>query len=137
MTTPRRFRAQVAEHIKAVKGRLEAVHGESTQRLLEQANRPTAKGGRMRVDTAFLRNSLFVSLSGMPSGPSRGDDGNLEPLEFSLEMSGLALGDTIYAGWTANYARWREYEDGFMRGAAENWQQIVDEVARELEARTR
>lgn len=127
--------------LKSKKRMVRIVQG-STVELIEIANTPTAKGGNMRVDTGFLRASGQVSFNGMPTGPSRGRErsgeeapnaviypyGN-EPNELALAK--VKLGDRIFFGWTANYARYREYKDGFMRLAVQKWNAIVQrEVAK-------
>lgn len=96
------------------------------------------KGGRMRVDTGFLRASGQMSFNGMPTGPLRGDpeqryewDGK----SFELQLAGLEIGMIVYFGWTAAYAAAREARDGFMAGAAQKWQSFVDKRAAELRNR--
>lgn len=100
----------------------------------------------MRVDTGFLRASGQASLSGMPkiradAKPSAGGNYNWSEGEVSLVILGASLGDTIYFGYTAAYAAAREYgargqtPDAFVRGAAQKWQSIVDEVSQEARRR--
>lgn len=87
------------------------------------------KGGRMRVDTGFLRASGQLSFSGMPNGPLRGDPEksyNWDEQVVQLELAKLEVGDIVYFGWSAVYAAAREARDGFMSGAAQKWQQFVD-----------
>ena len=56
-------------------------------------------------------------------------------------IAGSELGDTIYLGYTAAYSAHREYgargqaPDAFVRTAAQQWPQIVDEKAVELKSR--
>ena len=129
-----KFAAQVARFVTRSKRTATAVFRESTERLIDQAQTPVGAGGRMRVDTGFLRASGQASLSGLPTGPSRREEGNGD-FNYSMVIAGAELGGTIWFGWTAEYARIREYHDGFMRGAAQNWQAIVTQVAREAKAR--
>ena len=73
------LQAQVDAWTKKSTARVTAVVQESTQRLIEQANtvgpsvaNPTGgAGGKMPIDTGFLRASMAVSFDGMPAGPSR------------------------------------------------------------------
>ena len=44
-------------------------------------------------------------------------------------IAGAEIGDTVYVGWTANYARPREYRDGFLASAAQKWPDFVDKNA--------
>lgn len=117
------FEAQVAGHVARYRERLEAVYKQSAQDVIADAQVPVAKGGRMPVDTGFLRNSLQTSLNGSTS--LTGAD------SYVLTIAGAELGDVIEAGWTANYARAVEYGARgrpprfFMRGAAQRWETIV------------
>lgn len=110
---------------------MEAVVRQSVQEVVDIAQKPVAKGGKMRVDTGFLRASGQMSLSGMPTGPTRPADdatpGQYQPDETSvvLTLGKYELGDTIYFGWTANYAKYREVYDGFLISAVQNWPAIV------------
>ena len=118
-----------------------AIFRESVQRTIEEAQTPVAKGGKMRVDTGFLRGSGAASLTGMPTGPRR-------PIEegatfdflgdgVTLTIGRAQLGDTIFFGWSAEYARAREAQDGFLRSAAQNWRPTVAKVTQEAKTRIR
>lgn len=120
------FAAQVTKHTVKSKQRMNAVFKQSVQEVLIEANTPVAQGGRMRVDTGFLRNSLTASLNTPASGPSnpRSDSqGNAD--DVALVIAGATVKDVIWAGWSANYARAREYKDGFLESAAQKWSKIV------------
>ena len=129
-----------------VKGGAEAVFKESAQAVVSEMQRPRAKGGRMRVDTGFLRNSLLASTSAMPSiipgsGPSDGATYSFDESAIEAVIAGAELGETIYVGYTASYAGYREYgargqaPDAFVRTATQQWQSIVDSKAAELKKR--
>jgi hypothetical protein len=130
----RNFKAQVAAFGRKSDARLTAIFRESAQRVISEAQTVRGEGGKMRVDTGFLRASGQASLTGWPSGPSRRDEG-LGSFDYAITIAGARVGQTIYFGWTAEYAGYREYEDGFMRSAAQNWQNIVSGVVREAMAR--
>ena len=125
------FGKQIEAHVERYKRRLRVVAKESVQETVKIAQRPVGDGGRMRVDTGFLRASIAANIGGMPSGESKGDGeaatytGNA----VSATLLQWDLKDTLYVGWTASYSRAREYKDGFMRGATELWSTTVDEVA--------
>lgn len=136
-----KFGSDVKAFAAKAKLRSLAIFRESTNRVLREASIPEARGGHMPVDTSFLRNSSRAATGGMPSSSSE------EPVLVYARMS---LGDTVYTGWTAVYALRQEYgfvgEDslgrsynqrgkGFMRGAIQQWQQIVTKVAAEVDAR--
>lgn len=138
------FAANVDEFVRATDKRMRALVLQSTEDLINQAQTPVAKGGKMRVDTGFLRASGQMSLTGMPSGPSRGEvdeDGNKKKYsakQFSATatLANFQLGETIYFGWTAEYAKYREAFDGFLFSALQNWQSIVNKVAADIKRRS-
>jgi hypothetical protein len=130
------FSASVGAWVQASQGRMQAVLRQSIQDVIEDAQTPVAKGGRMRVDTGFLRNSGQAGIGQMPRGPSvnTGEAPSSEG-DVTLTLARLKPGDTLYFGWTANYARTREHKDGFLRMAVQKWQQIVNKNAAELRRR--
>lgn len=130
------FSAQVSEHVRRYKRRMEFVFKQSAQDVigLAQAGQPSVKVtggsfeiGAVPVDTGFLINSLTSGLNGQ-----YGFDGKDS---YLLAIAGAELGDSIQAGWTASYALDVEYGNAFMEGRffvranAQKWQQIVDENA--------
>ena len=127
------FSAQVDDWIAKSERLSMAVLQQATQAVINDANTPVAKGGRMRVDTGFLRNSLKAKIGSMPSGTATA--GNWSDSEVVLTLTRLQPGQVFYAGWTANYARPREHYDGFLRMAAQKWQEQVDAAARQLRQR--
>lgn len=117
--------------------RMEAIWKQSTQAVADDANTPVAKGGRMHVDTGFLRASQSVSLTGMPSGPVRGAKDqkyDTQPDVTAAKIAGAKIGQTIFVGWTANYAQARENKDAFMRMATQKWPQTVASITAQLKA---
>jgi hypothetical protein len=135
----KKFSAQVDDFVRQSDERMDAVFKASVQDVFNQASLARAKGGRMRVDTGFLRASGSMSLTGMPSGPSlKPKDAKKDQYGFNANLSGLAearIGATVFVGWTANYAKFRELKDGFLETALQNWQQIVDKNVARLRAR--
>jgi hypothetical protein len=126
------FSAQVADIVRRNEAKCDALVKASIQDVVEDAQTPVAKGGRMRVDTGFLRASGQMSLTGMPTGPTRNESG--APVAASdanvfATLAGVNAGDTVYYGWTAAYAAAREFHDGFLSGALQKWQQIVNKNA--------
>ena len=135
-----KFTADIDAFILKSNNLMEAVFKESAQRTIEEAQTPRAKGGNMRVDTGFLRNSGKASINALPIGETE-NTGVMQPdwndSVASLTINRAKVGDSIYFGWTANYAQARENKDGFVRLAAQNWQKTVNQVARDLKARKR
>jgi len=97
----------------------------------------------MRFDTGFLRASIQAALGTMPSGPTTNEGGRTfsegqqvagEPVSVTL-LRWEPGRDTLFVGWTANYARFREAKDGFLRGAVELWPRTVDAAAKRVRKR--
>ena len=118
-----RFTAQIKAFADRAEEKIEAVVKQSAQEVFSIAQTPIAQGGRMPVDTGFLRNSLIAELNG--AGVSGGSDA------YVMAIAGMDLGDVVFAGWTAKYARFQEYGTSrmagnfYMLGAAQQWQAIV------------
>ena len=136
------FSAQVSAWAAQSEQRLTAVFRQSAQAVAGEVKKPVAAGGNMRVKTGFLRASLMASTSQMPSinpeaKPATGaaDNSYSEDQNVTLIIAGADIGQTIYLGFTAAYARPREYEDGFVRLTAQRWPQIVEECARLIKSR--
>ena len=55
--------------------------------------------------------------------------------EVSFKLLAWDLKDPFYIGWTANYARYREMHDGFLKTQTQNWQKHVDAAAAKAKAR--
>lgn len=138
--TEKSFSAQVDEYVRKYEARMIAVARDASQEVIKQAQIPVAKGGKMRVDTGFLRASGQASLDGMPSGPIRGEKkepNSYEPNESTviLTLANLKVGLSFFYGWTAAYARARETYDGFLASQVQNWQKIVDNSVRKMKAK--
>lgn len=134
------FADQVKAFTDKAKARQAAIFKGSAERVLQRAGIPKAQGGRMPVDTGFLRNSARASLEGVPTSAS-GDP----PLVFAT----MKLGQTVTVGWTAAYAlrmehgfvgedslgrKYAQAGNGFLRAEVQNWAFIVNEVTQEVQA---
>lgn len=115
------------------------VYKQSIQDLIEEASLPQRKGGKMHVDTGFLRSSGVAAINKVPEGQAEGrrrqagEKGVL--LEYSKYDAGTTVqnalinlkpNDTFYFGWTARYALIREIYDGFLESACDKWQFFLD-----------
>ncbi|CAL8972861.1 hypothetical protein RHODGE_RHODGE_01025 [Rhodoplanes serenus] len=137
------FAAEVSAWVRETEARMTAVFRQSAQEVIEEMQTPVGEGGRMPVDTGFLRSSLQVSLNADPVPATRENPGGIHgaPDAASLVIGGAELGDRIVASYSANYARHVEYgargrpPRGFVRGAAQQWQSIVRRVAQRLKDR--
>lgn len=130
------FSAAVKDFADKAIEAVEAVRNQSTQEVVEIMQTPTEKGGRMRVDTGFMRASLLGSTSAMPrinesAIPIKGNTYTFDEGQIEATILGAELDSTIYMGYTAAYAGHREYgargqtPDAFVRTAAQQWPQIV------------
>lgn len=137
------FEAQVADWVTRTSEALTAVARQSIQDVINEASLTKGKGGKMPIDTGFLRASGRSSLTGWPSGPDENPEKLPYPSEDNYSLTGtiqadlaaLDLGDTFYFGWTAVYALRQEMYNGFMGSALQNWQSIVDDNVIELRRR--
>jgi hypothetical protein len=109
------FSGDIRKFNKKFEKRYRAVFRGSAQDVTYLANVPIAQGGRMPVDTGFLRASQSGKVGSMPDGSQ----------SVAAALASWDIGDTFYSGWTANYAIYMEYRYGFNRGAAEQWGAIV------------
>lgn len=130
------YAAQVDDIVTMTEKRMLALQRESIQRTVDLMQTPVAKGGRMRVDTGFLRASGQSSLNGMPTGPTRPAKdalpGAYQPNGIEATLAQMGLGATFFFGWTAAYAKYREAFDGFLEAGVQRWPQTVTEVAAEI-----
>lgn len=130
------FKTQIDKIVVRTEQRLLNVVAVSIMELVNEAQTPTVQGGKMRVDTGFLRSSGISSLNTPPVGASVGRKRNKGETGFLYQWDGEAIGvtlakmkigDTFYFGWTAKYAKYREAFDGFLESAVQKWQNIVDQ----------
>jgi hypothetical protein len=119
----RSFTAQLDAFAQKTERRMLAVARESIQDVMDDAQTPVAQGGRMPVDTGFLRNSVASGLNGSFGAPG--------PESYTLSISGMQLGDTVRFAWTADYAIYQELGaqgragKHFVGVAAAKWPQFV------------
>lgn len=133
------FTVQMQAFRNKTKEQMRAVLSASVQDVIEAAQTPEAQGGRMPVNTGFLRNSLVSELNG--SQVAQG------PESYTLAAAQMEVGDVARFGWTAEYARRMELgfvgtdEAGrtynqqgrhFVEGAAAQWPAIVERNAARL-----
>lgn len=136
------FAADVGAWAAKSEQRMTAVFRQSAQTVAETVKMTRDRGGHMRVKTGFLRASLMASTSQMPSinpmakpADDADDNSYAEDANVTLVIAGADIGETIYLGFTASYARAREYEDGFVRLTAQQWPQIVEQCAKLIRSR--
>lgn len=103
----------------------------SLQDVIRIAQTPVAQGGKMPVDTGYLRNSLVSSLDGRDV--ARGPD------SYVLAIIQLQMGQPMEFAWMAEYAVHRHYMVDVGQGgglwrddAAQQWPQIVAKNARRV-----
>jgi hypothetical protein len=140
------FAAQVDAWTAKARRRAEAVFRESAQRVVEEMKRPVGAGGKLPVDTGYLRASIQASTATMPlirrgAHPEPGHSYMDNASEITMVIANMKLGEIIYIGVTAEYGAHVEYgargrpPAGFVRGAAQGWQGLVNEVTAAARAR--
>lgn len=132
------FDAQIDEWTRQTEARTLAVFHTATLDAMNMMREVKSRGGRMPVDTGFLRKSLRVT-KGSPDNLTRdrpenwtdsGDDG----AAYALTIAGAKLGDPIYGMWTASYARPVNYGSrgrtgaGFVEYTVEAWPRLVKDA---------
>lgn len=137
------FTAKVDGWVLKSKQALEAVFKEAVQSTIEDMQTPVGGGGNMPVDTGFLRASLDVTLNTptLRQVPNPGSGSFVFETASTFIIAGADIGDTIYATYGANYAKYQEYGAngkpgrGFVRLAAMNWQENINKAVARLSAR--
>ena len=138
------FEDSISDWVRKTENRMLAVFQLSCSYAVEEAQLPIGLGGRMRIDTGFLRASGTGSKVEMPKINVNAQPGTFtyayQESEVELVLTTLKLGDTFYFGWTASYAAAREYgasgqePDAFLRGAVGRWQEFVNRATQEAVA---
>lgn len=143
------FEVKIDTFVANTKEKMLTVYKNSLQDIIEDAQTPVAKGGKMKVDTGFLRASGVASLNSLPVGDNIGrkrGEGEIGVLsEYRIDeknsvkgtsvitaLANMKIGDVFYFGWTAKYAIYREAYDGFLESAVQKWQTIVDKNVKRL-----
>lgn len=111
---------------------------EAAQELVSQLNQLVPVG-----ETGFLRSSLMASTTAMPT-LTRANPGMSVPADIGdilLVINSADLGDTIYLGYTANYAAFVHFgaqgrtPRPWVTMVAQRWEMIVAEKATEVRRR--
>lgn len=147
------FSAQVSAWAAKSEARMTAVFRDAAQSVAEDVKKTIPNGGKMPIDTGFLRASLMASTAQMPTlddSPEKDKSYPDDNAQIELVIAGAQLGQTIYLGFTAVYARRLEYGFtgtdslgrtynqqglGFVRKSAQKWPLIVKESATKIKAR--
>lgn len=135
------FASQVGEFVAKSDARMTAVFQKSVQDLVEEAQTDYRSGGNIPRDTGFLISTGNAAINRLPTGESKKPPG-IEKFNWDADASlvvinNAQLGETVYFGWSAEYAQYMESRFGFMRLAIQNWQQIVRKNAQLLERSVR
>lgn len=125
-TTSGTFASQISAWAKETDERLTEVFRVSAATAADVMMRPLSEGGRLPVVSGRLRRSVAASLSAMPLIQFRAKDFPSNDAQIAAVIDRANIGQTIYLGFQAAYAKKAELEHGFVRLTAMNWQQIVD-----------
>jgi len=123
MSTPDQFFGRVSNWAKKAKDRRDAVLKQAVQDMTNDMQTPRAKGGRMPVDTGFLRNSAVAN-------------GN----EFTESGQGLMVSllrwnpenEEFEFHWIANYAVYMDAKYGFYSLGIQRWPQWVKDANKKV-----
>lgn len=139
------FEEVIDKFVINTEAKLLAVVRTAIQSTVEEAQTPRPKGGKMPVDTGFLRWSGLASLNARPSGQGKGRERSASesvgPLaEYSTPrgdilarvLGEMKIGDSFYWGWTAIYARKQEAYNGFLDSAVANFKTHVAKAVAEF-----
>ncbi len=144
------FSAKIREWALKVDGAVKVIFQESAQELVSQMDdllvemvyaQPPSPSGYKR--TGFLRASLMASKEAIP-GMIKTNPGRAVPADLTdivLVINDAELGDTIYLGYTANYASFVHYGANgrppkpWITLAAQRWKRIVAAKATEVKKR--
>ena len=152
MADDKRFSVTMDNWVLECKERLRKVAAQSIEHVIDEAQTPGpsvanpsgGRGGKMPIDTGFLRASGRSNIGSLPAGPSRGDKTQKYPSpdEYSTEgstavnLARMNIGDVFYFGWCAEYAAVIELQYAFLDSALQNWQTIVSKNAEKLKKGT-
>lgn len=140
------FKKLTANFANLVEDEALKVVRQAVQDMIINMQVPVKKGGKMPVDTGFLRWSGAGSVNKIPVGEDKGRDRNEnDPATGPLldyvkpqgdfvqnELAKLKTGDTFYWGWTAIYAYVQEMRHGFMESETDKWQEYIDSATKRL-----
>lgn len=116
----------------AVKTAAQAVADDANTEGPSVANPDGGRGGRMPVDTGFLRNSIAAAVGSVPRGPGDPLTGRMGgPSAVAVAINGWNLESPLYVGWTARYATVMENRYGFLEAALQKWPDYVEAAVAE------
>jgi len=140
------FAADVKKWTQGSEARMSAVHRRSVEMLAEKMRTTRPQGGRVPHLTGNLARSLQASTSGMPSMGAPKQEW-LTGQDVGVVTATLRLGQPVWMGYQANYARRQNYgfvgadslgrvydQQGayFVEDAIAAWPEIVQAAAREI-----
>lgn len=117
------FEATVSKHMAQYEVKLKEARDRTVMNIVNEAQKTVSRGGRMPVDTGYLRRSIRGALGRAP----KQTDGS--PMSAVLSAG---LSDDIVIGWHAEYAWYQEITRGFMRGALSNAQISANKAVKRL-----
>lgn len=116
-----------------VKTAVQAVADDANLEGPSVANPDGGRGGRMPVDQGFLINTIAAAVGEMPRGPSRPTGAPVNTTSPAIAIASWDMRESLYIGWTAEYAEIMENRYGFMEGALQKWPDFVRAALRETE----
>lgn len=136
------FNGKINKFVENTEELMLDVTKDALQDLIEESTIPVQGGGKMPVDTGFLRLSGMGAINEIPKGETEGRQrlpGEVGEIyksnpsgSVASVLAKLKLGDTFYYGWTARYAIYQEFKNGFLVSACAKWQSFIDNSIRKL-----
>lgn len=129
------FSAKIEGWARKTEQRTVDVFREAARATDEEVARPKEEGGNLPVLSGNLRRSRAASTIGPPATLWRQKEFTGTDAGVLSVIQGAAIGQTIWIGFQAPYAKKAEENHGFVRLTAQRWPQIVEEAVRAVKSR--
>lgn len=129
------LQADIVAWVSKIGVDLDSIPGRAAILLLEDARLPQKQGGNMPVLTGNLRNSATVSFNEVPQTDMIIDKMTklTDPtVSLNSTLASAKVGQKIRIGFRAPYAIEQEQKHGFVRLAAQKWDQYVAAVIKQI-----
>lgn len=129
------FQADIVSWVSKIGVDLDSIPGRAAILMVEDARLPQKQGGNMPVVTGNLRNSVAVSFSEIPQTDMIIDQMTklTDPTaSINSTLASAKVGQKIGIGFRAPYAIEVEQKYGFVRLAAQKWDQYVAAVVKQI-----
>lgn len=124
------FKVQIGEWAKKADNRLLSVFHEASQGVAKESSTPRQEGGNLPYVKGNLQRSMAASTIGPPKmlWGVNAFHGTWSAVVDVIKSA--KIGQTVWIGFQAIYAKKAEDKYGFVRLAAQRWTQIVEAAAK-------